>query len=310
MSYTYNPFTGSFDASPSSFKRISLDTLSTLTAEKGQVVWNDDEETLDVGLARNVTLQLGQEEHYHVTSGHNDKIAQGTPVQYAGTIGNTGKLKVVPWDGTQEASTFLGIATSDIYTDESGYITCFGKVRGIPASGELVGETWENGDILYVHSAGRLTKVRPVAPNPKIATAVVISNHQNNGTLFVRPSYGSNLGDDELVQLTSLSEDDILVYNGVNARFENKNPLANSIITANVATALTASSPTYQFINPTANIDLALPTVTTNKGFVIKNTGTTGYGITVKFGGVTIPPSIGNGYSMTVIWNGVNWEVL
>ena len=114
-----------------------------------------------------------------------------------------------------------------------------------------------------------------------------------------------------VIELTNVQNGQTLVYNSGVARFQNKDLLDSNVATSGTSITLTATSPTYQFINPTASIDVNLPTVTGYKGFVIKNTGTTNNGITVKTQtGTLISPVIGNGYSMTVIWNGVNWEVL
>ena len=192
------------------------------TANQGELTWNTAEGTLDLGLNHGgVVLQIGQELHYRVTNQSGSNISDGTLVAFVGTTGNSGKLLVEPYDGTQASKTILGLTTETIINGENGYVTCFGKVRGIQTNGANYGETWADGDILYAGSTGGLTKTLPQAPNSKTAVAVVVNSHVSNGALFVRVQHGSDLNEDELVQLTSLTNGDILQYNSVSGRFEN-----------------------------------------------------------------------------------------
>lgn len=69
------------------------------------------------------------------------------------------------------------------------YITSFGYVRGLDTRGTAYGETWAEGDILYVSqtTAGRLTNIMPVS-GQKIIVAMVIVVHATSGVVFVRAS--------------------------------------------------------------------------------------------------------------------------
>ena len=202
---------------------IEFDQAAGITPIAGQVTWNATEGTLDVGLnGGTVVLQVGEETLYRVTNFSGSTIPNGSLVCYAGTTGNSGKLKVALWDGSQPANTILGLTTDEILQGENGFVTHFGKVRGIQTNGGNYGETWVDGDILYADPTGGLTKVKPEAPDTKSTIAVVINAHGSNGTFFVRPSLSSNLNDDDLVQLTSLANGDILQYNSTSGRFENE----------------------------------------------------------------------------------------
>lgn len=83
--------------------------------------------------------------------------------------------------------------------------------------------------------------------------------------------------------------------------------------TGNVALAKT--DPVYQFINPNgANRDVTLPALTgadTSVAFSVKNTGTGGYTLTVKTAAAAVlGAAIPNGYTLSVVWDGTNWQVL
>lgn len=83
-----------------------------------------------------------------------------------------------------DAMFVLGVATMDIPSGQSGFITTLGVVRGIDTDGSVVGETWAAGDVLYPHPtiAGRMTKG---AHTINLPVAMVLFAG-NNGSLFVR----------------------------------------------------------------------------------------------------------------------------
>lgn len=202
---------------------IKFDPNANHTALQGELTWNSPEGTLDLGLnGGEVVLQVGQEQHYRVLNQTGLAIANGTLVMYGGTDGNSGRLRVSPWNGTGPTKYIMGITTETIANGANGYVTSFGKVRGIQTNGANYSETWVDGEVLYAGSTGGLTKVLPNAPKSKTPVGVVVNAHGSNGTLFVRIQHGSNLGEDELVQLAALTNNDILQYDSTDGRFENR----------------------------------------------------------------------------------------
>ena len=163
-------------------------TLDNVTApNKGQLAWNQDEETLDLGQGDSI-LQIGQENQIPVINNTASTILNGRVVMATGTIGNSGKITIAPANvGQGQAMWLIGITTHDIPAGEVGTVTVFGKVRGINTTGTPYGETWLDGDILYVkpNNAGALTKVVPLDTEIKVPIAQVVKAH-TSGTLFVR----------------------------------------------------------------------------------------------------------------------------
>jgi hypothetical protein len=201
---------------------VAFDTTSTHAVAKGEIAWNLEEGTFDAGLnSGGAVLQLGEETLYRVSNRTGSLIPDGTLCMAAGTLGNSGRIKVAPWDGSVPSKYIIGVATTDILNDNDGYVTHFGKVRGIQTNGANYGESWEDGEVLFAGATGGLTKTMPEAPNTKTTIAIVIRAHGSSGTLFVRPTYGSKLDEDELVQIDSLADGDILQYNATAGRFEN-----------------------------------------------------------------------------------------
>ena len=166
-------------------KNVAVDTVSI----GGHVVsWNTDESTLDVALGA-TTLQVGQEQLIRVTNNSGTSINDGMAVMATGTLGNSGRITVAKANLTQANAKFiLGVVTETIASGADGFVTAFGKVRGINTSGSQYGETWVDGDVLYVKDSGSgaLTKVVPTDTQVKLPVAIVISAHGSNGTLFVR----------------------------------------------------------------------------------------------------------------------------
>ena len=164
---------------------LSLDLTNTTPPNIGQIKWNQEEGTADLGLYGAV-LQVGQEFLIKVRAGTN--LTSGTVVMASGSTGNSGRIVVTAYDGTQaNATRVVGILTEDIEAGADGFATIIGKVRNINTTGTLVGESWLDGDKLYVKpsDAGYLTKVEPIDTEIKMSVAYVINAHAN-GALYVR----------------------------------------------------------------------------------------------------------------------------
>lgn len=152
-----------------------------------QLAWNQDEQTLDLGLG-NVILQVGQETQVPVVNNTATTIPNGHVVMSTGTLGNSGRITIALANVAQgEAMHLVGITTTDIPAGAQGVVTVFGKVRAINTTGAAYGETWADGDILYVkpNNAGGLTKVIPSDTEIRVPIATVIKAH-TNGTILVR----------------------------------------------------------------------------------------------------------------------------
>ena len=162
------------------FKEVTgvIITKTDVTAPAvGQFAWNQAERTVDLGV-NGVTLQLGQEQLINVRNSSGAAISNGKVVMMTGTVGVSGRITVGLFDGS-DAKKILGVATEDIANGSDGFVTTFGKVRGINTS------SWAEGAVLYTTSSGGLTSTAPVT-GVKMPIAVVINSHATAGTLFVR----------------------------------------------------------------------------------------------------------------------------
>lgn len=166
---------------------ITMDTTpsGSLTTQ-GQMMWNSDEETLDIQL-NGFALHVGEHVVFHVKNSTGSTIAKGVPVMFAGTTGNSGKLLIQPWDGTSPSTLFMGLTAESLTDGSEGFVIAFGKLRGIQTNGANYGQTWVDGEIIYAGTTtGSLTKTIPSAPNPIVQVLAVVHAHASNGTYFIR----------------------------------------------------------------------------------------------------------------------------
>ena len=172
-------------------------TFSTATtANTASLSWNDIDGTIDIEYgSTGVSLQVGQENHVYAKA--SSTISNGDVVMLAGVQGD--HLLIARADATSTGfrpEYVIGVATQDFTTNGFGYVTTFGKVRGLNLS------AYDDGDILYLDAgnAGQLVTTPPTFPHPIIQVAAVVRSHQAEGVLMVRPSilsvedlYGHNL---------------------------------------------------------------------------------------------------------------------
>lgn len=208
---------------------IDLPEIGPHVSQARRVQWNRDDGTMDVGLYGGSVLQVGQEIHYYAKNTSGALIANGTPVMFTGAVGASGKLTLglAVADGSVPAEYMMGVTTQDIANNAFGYTTSFGLVRGFNTTGAPYGEVWSDGDLLYFDPAtpGTWTRVKPTAPNIAIPVAVVVNaSSGGSGSIFVRMELSMALSTLQDVSVASLANNDILIYNLVNGRWENRAP--------------------------------------------------------------------------------------
>jgi hypothetical protein len=198
-----------------------LSTTTTHAVNAGEIAWNSVDGTFDIGLLNGVTLQAGQEMYFYGKA--TGAISNGNAVMFAGVQGDhilIAKADAATINANPEY--FMGVATQDFTTNQFGYVTAFGNVRGLNTLGYTLGA------VLYYDSTtstdGLLTETEPTAPNAKIIVAAVVRVHGTQGILMVRPHTMPKIGDlqDVNIEYSLLTSNQGLFWNGLNARFENR----------------------------------------------------------------------------------------
>ncbi len=221
---TTNVNLGEFQASVG---QVTLDQTPTQTAGVGVLRWNDSDGTADLGLkGGNVTLQLGQEEVVRVVNktGANLLESQYHAVYVSGAQGQ--RLKVgnaIALADSSSAAT-IGLVTENINLNQEGFITTNGLVRNINTTGSLQGETWNDGDLLYLSgtTAGQITNVKPIAPTHTVIIGYVVHAHINQGKIFVKVDNGYELDELHNVRIVSAANNEGLFYDSAAKLWENK----------------------------------------------------------------------------------------
>lgn len=173
---------------------IDLNINPTNAPQVGRIAWNIIEDTLNVYHKNGIIQQVGQELFMQVKNTTGSTLLNGSSVSFAGTSGDILIQNYIA-NGTISNLYFIGLLTQDILNNEVGKVTLYGNVRGIDTTGLSVGEIWLADDILYASAttAGKLTKVRPTAPNEVVVVAVVRVVDSINGELLVRPTIPQGL---------------------------------------------------------------------------------------------------------------------
>jgi len=161
----------------------------------GQMGWNPVEDCLDVKQADDTTLQLGLEHYFQIHNNTGSALQNGDVVMFAGVDEDNSTnpvVEVMPYLANQNATPLylVGVMTNTVQNNQNGRATVFGKVRNLNTTGSTVGETWVKGDLLWAHptQAGKLTKVRPTAPNVATSVAAILHVGTTDGVILVRPT--------------------------------------------------------------------------------------------------------------------------
>ena len=152
--------------------------------DHGKLSWNDDDVTLDLTMGSGVVQQVGLETYYRIKA--DSDIADGEVVMFTGSLGASSKLTGAPASaGLTNGFLIMGVATQAIATNDVGFVTNFGIVRGIDTS------AFSDGEILYYDPSvvGGLTNVEPDPAYARVIVAAVVNaGAGGSGSLFVRPT--------------------------------------------------------------------------------------------------------------------------
>ena len=253
----------------------------------GEMKWDSAEGTMGMGMNGGGVIQsIGLELFYRVNNKTQVDIINGDLVAFDGSDGNSGRINVKKAVPGVNPNHILGVATENIFQGETGFVTWFGKIRGIQTDGADVSEVWTSGTTLYPHPSisGKLTKNEPLTGN-KLPIAAVISAHGVNGTMFVRVQRSVNIQDINDIDVSTAVAGQPLVKQS-DGKWRNSNaikvsqidPLGSTVnIPANVSTnSLSTTSVIANEVTSSTSITAPgykIPTKT-NNDIVMANGGT------------------------------------
>lgn len=176
------------------FDHVQMNTTANYTSEDylpGMLTWNEFEDCLDIVQNDGSVLQVGLENYIEVINKTASTMQNGTVVRFSGvSLDEIPEASPLIADGSTPPLYLIGVLTNTLIPGQRGRATVFGKVRNINTTGSDVGETWQQGDLLYSHptQTGKLTKVQPTAPALVISIAAVLKVGTTDGKILVRPT--------------------------------------------------------------------------------------------------------------------------
>lgn len=258
---------------------IDFDTTPTGTVQTARLQWNDTDGTLDLGLKGGaVTLQVGQEHLTRVVNKTGDDLLESEfRVIRAGASAGVNRIGGYLAQANTEANStdVLGIVTENIAKNQEGFVTTWGEVRQVDTTGAVYGETWNEGDTLYLSpntyggKAGALTNVKPKGPNHLVIVGYVVSKNANNGRILVHVQSSWETNELHDVNITGTpSAGQLLIRDATTNVWKNANLTAGTNVTiTNADGAIT--------INATSSGDVAGPASSTDNALA-RFDGTTG----------------------------------
>jgi len=269
-------------------------TAYVAALQAGMTAWNDIDGTLDIRLKGNhVTLQVGQEEVIRVVNKTGANLLESqyrvVRVRTAAEGGAQGqRLAVLLAQANTKANHtgILGLVTENIDNNQEGFVTAFGFIRNINTTGSLQGETWADGDALWLSAtvAGGVTNVEP-SQHP-VQLGYVTYAHVNNGKIFVKLENGV----DELAELhdvtfsTPPTNGQFLVYNSTLSAWENQSGSSAGIVSGSGTATQVAFWNTSSSISSDSNLywdnalkNLGIGTATPIEKLVVSNAGAEGF---------------------------------
>jgi hypothetical protein len=220
--------------------QVTLDTTPTGTAAVATTRWNDSlgstETTLKGG---NVILKNGVDLVARIVN----KVTPNTTltkaayqvVKISGAQGQRLAVNLAQANNDNNSADTLGIVTETIATNQEGFIITVGQLEGINTTGSLQSETWADGDVLYLSptTAGRITNIKPNGSTGHIVILGYVEYaHANNGKIYVKIMNGWELDELHNVYISSVANNQGLVYETSTQLWKNKTIIEDSITDA------------------------------------------------------------------------------
>ena len=241
--------------------QLTLDTSPTGVATVGTTRWNNtigsSETTLKGG---SVILKNGVDLVARVVNKVTPNAtltkANYTAVRVSGAQGQRLAVAYAQANNDTNSADTLGLVTETIPTNQEGFIITVGQLEGINTTGSLQGESWSDGDVLYLSptTPGAITNIKPSGITGHIIVIGYVEYaHANNGKIYVKIMNGWEL--DELhnvyIDPLTLANNNILQYDSSTQLWRNQ--VLNTGITIGT-TAITSGTVGRVLFEGTGNV--------------------------------------------------------
>jgi len=209
--------------------RFNTSTGITHTHDVGRLHWNAFDKTLEVDVNDEVSLQIGQELVYNAYNESGVEILNGQLVSIVDNkiLGGVEVLTIELTDATKSPRS-LGMATQTIPNNSFGFVTSFGKVRGIDTNG------YSGGTLLYLDTdAGAYSSIPPIAPYYVVPIGVVLVEGNTDGVIMFSPKFGFKISDMADVSRTgATTTGQILTWDSALGYYRNDKNINDYVLTS------------------------------------------------------------------------------
>jgi nitrogen fixation protein len=210
--------------------QVTLDTTPTGTAAVATTRWNDSIGTTETTLkGGSVVLKNGIDLVARVVN----KVTPNTTltkaayqaVRISGAQGQRLAVAYAQANNDNNSADTIGIVCETIATNQEGFILTVGQLEEINTTGSLQGETWADGDVLYLSptTAGRLTNIKPTGATGHIVVMGYVEYaHAVHGKIYVKIMNGWELDELHNVYINAPANNEGLFYDSADSLWKNE----------------------------------------------------------------------------------------
>jgi nitrogen fixation protein len=210
--------------------QVTLNTAPTETAVVGTTRWNNTTGTSETTLkGGTVVLKNGFDLLARivnkVTPNQTLTKANYQAVRISGATGQRLSVQLAQGNTDLNSADTIGLVTETIATNQEGFIVTMGQIEEINTTGSLQGETWVDGDVLYLSPtiAGKLTNIKPKgATGHIIVIGYVEYAHAIHGKIYVKIMNGWELDELHNVFINNPLNNEGLFYESATQLWKNK----------------------------------------------------------------------------------------
>ena len=209
--------------------QLTLDVSPTGTAAVGTTRWNNtigsSETTLKGG---SVILKNGVDLVARVVNKvfPNATLTKAAyqAVRVSGAQGQRLAVAFAQANNDANSADTIGLVCETIATNQEGFIITVGQLENINTTGSLQGETWVDGDVLYLSptTPGAITKVKPTGNGHIVVIGYVEYAHANNGKIYVKVMNGWELTELHDCDIVTPANNEALIYESSTQLWKNK----------------------------------------------------------------------------------------
>jgi nitrogen fixation protein len=144
-------------------------------------------------------------------------------VRVSGATGGRLSVELARADSDINSADTIGLVCETIAPNQEGFILTVGQLLDVNTTGSLQGETWADGDVLYLSptTAGRITKVKPTGAGHIVVIGYVEYAHANHGSIYVKIMNGWELDELHDVDISNVQNGQWLTYNSGSGTWKN-----------------------------------------------------------------------------------------